>query len=226
MKSSWYQISKQCVALRKHVLRVDLCLFIDKETAFSNENFLNSTIKSLLTAAIIKGLDVVGVLSEASPNIGLKALQMAESQKMDLKVIPGQTYKCVGKELLYIYKVQQPVPENLTIDKACEYAHKNGGFVVAANVSKRQVANLEKLQGSTYAPDAVEIFNDKTGGFRDFNIDFLKFISSGSTSANELEISNSFTLMDRHKLAEIGLLAEDEKVDYTPKYLLPKQQGV
>jgi hypothetical protein len=226
MKSSWYQISRQCVALRKHVLRVDLCLFIDKETAFSNENFLNSTIKSLLTAAIIKGLDIVGVLSEESPNIGLKALQMAEEQKMDIKVIPGQTYKCVGKELLYVYKLTQPVPPNLTIDKVCDFAHKNGGFVVAANVSKRQVVNLDKLQGSTYAPDAVEIFNDKTGGFRDFNIDFLKFISSGSTSANELEVSNSFTLMDRHKLAEIGLLAEDEKVDYTPKYLLPKQQGV
>ena len=223
MKSTWYQISKQCVALRKHVLRVDLCLFIDKETAFSNENFLNSTIKSLLTSAIIKGLDIVGILSEDSPNIGWKAYDMAESQKMDLKVIPGQTYKCVGKELLYIYKLREAVPSNLTIDKACEFAHKRNGFVVAANVTKRQVANLEKLQGSIYAPDAVEIFNDKTGGFRDFNIDFLKFISSGSTSANELEISNSFTLMDRKELANIGLLAEDEKVDYTPKYLLPNQ---
>lgn len=223
MKSTWYQISKQCVALRKHVLRVDLCLFIDKETAFSNENFLNSTIKSLLTSAIIKGLDIVGILSEDSPNIGWKAYDMAESQKMDLKVIPGQTYKCVGKELLYIYKLRETVPSNLTIDKACEFAHKRNGFVVAANVTKRQVANLEKLQGSIYAPDAVEIFNDKTGGFRDFNIDFLKFISSGSTSANELEISNSFTLMDRKELANIGLLGEDEKVDYTPKYLLPNQ---
>jgi hypothetical protein len=150
---------------------------------------------------------------------------MAESQNMDLKVIPGQTYICTGKELLYIYKLQQPVPVNLSIEKACEFAHKNNGFVVAAKVTKRQVANLEKLQGSIYAPDAVEIFNDKTGGFRDFNIDFLKFISSGSTSANELEISNSFTLMDRKKLDEIGLLGEQEKVDYTPKYLAP-QQGV
>ena len=203
-----------------------MCLFIDKETAFSNENFLNSTIKSLLTAAIIKGLDIVGVLSEENSNIGWKAVQIAEEQKMDIKVIPGQTYKCAGKELLYVYKLKQPLPANLTIDKVCEFSHKNGGYVVVANVTKRQVSELEKLQGSTYAPDAVEIFNDKTGGFRDFNVDFLKFISSGSTSANELEISNSFTLMDRHKLAEIGLLAEDEKVDFTPKYLLPNQQGV
>jgi hypothetical protein len=223
--SSWYHKSKQCTALRKHVLRVDLCLFVDKESSFANENYLNSTIKSLLTAAIIKGLDIVGILSDENPNMGWKAYQMAESQNMDLKVIPGQTYICTGKELLYIYKLQQPVPANLSIEKACEFAHKNNGFVVAAKVTKRQVANLEKLQGSIYAPDAVEIFNDKTGGFRDFNIDFLKFISSGSTSANELEISNSFTLMDRKKLDEIGLLGEQEKVDYTPKYLAP-QQGV
>lgn len=223
--SSWYDQSKQCTALRKHVLRVDLCLFIDKETAFLNESFLDSTIKSLVTASIIKGLDIIGVLSEDNPNIGWKAYKMAESQKMDIKVIPGQTYICTGKELLYVYKLQQPLPKNLSIEKVCEIAHKNGGFVVAAKVTKRQVANLEKLQGSTYAPDAVEIFNDKTGGFRDYNIDFIKFISSGSTSANELEISNSFTLMDRHKLDEIGLLGELEKVDYTPKYLDP-QQGV
>lgn len=223
--SSWYDQSKQCVALRKHVLRVDLCIFIDKETAFTNENFLNSTIKSLLTAGIIKGLDIVGVLSEDTPNVGWKAYNMAESQKMDIKVIPGQTYICTGKELLYIYKLQKPVPKNLSIEQACEFAHKNGGFVIAAKVTKRQVANLDKVQGSIYAPDAVEIFNDKTGGFRDFNIDFVKFISSGSTSANELEISNSFTLMDRQKLDEMGLLGEQEKVDYTPKYLDP-QQGV
>lgn len=223
--SSWYHKSKQCTALRKHVLRVDLCLFVDKESSFANENYLNSTIKSLLTAAIIKGLDIVGILSDDNPNVGWIAYQMAESQKMDLKVIPGQTYICTGKELLYIYKLQQPVPLNLSLEQACEFAHKNGGFVIAAKVTKRQVSNLDKLQGSIYAPDAVEIFNDKTGGFRDYNIDFLKFISSGSTSANELEISNSFTLMDRKKLDEIGLLGEQEKVDYTPKYLAP-QQGV
>ena len=58
MKRSWYQTSKLCTALRKHVLRVDLCVFIDEEKVFSDENYLNSTIKSILTAAIIKGLDI------------------------------------------------------------------------------------------------------------------------------------------------------------------------
>ena len=223
MKIPWYKVSKSCVALRKHVLRVDLCIFVDKETAFSDQNYLNSTIKSLLTASIVKGLDVAGIISEDSPNIGWKAAQMAAQNKMDIKVVPGQTYKCSGGELLYIYKLKEPVPQNLTIDKACGFAHERQGFVVAANITKRQSQMLDKLQGSQYAPDAVEIFNDKTGGFKDLDIDYMKFISSGSTSANELEASKSFTLVERKKLADMGLLAEEEMVDYTPKYLLPKK---
>lgn len=205
------------------MLRVDLCVFVDKETAFSDVNYLNSTIKSLLTASIVKGLDIVGIISEDSPSIGLKALQLAAQNKQDIKVIPGQTYKCSGGELLYVYKLQEAVPKNLTIDKACSFAHERKGFVIAANVTKRQAQNLEKLQGSIYAPDAIEIFNDKTGGFKDLNIDYQKFISSGSTSANELEASKSFTLVERKKLADMGLLGEEEMVDYTPKYLQPNE---
>lgn len=223
MRIPWYKIAKLNVALRKHVLRVDLCVFVDKETAFSDVNYLNSTIKSLLTASIVKGLDIVGILSEDSPNIGWKALKMAAENRQDIKVIPGQTYKCNGGELLYIYKLQEALPKNLTIDKACSFAHERKGFVVAANITKRQAQNLEKLQGSIYAPDAVEIFNDKTGGFKDLDIDYQKFISSGSTSANELEASKSFTLVERKKLADMGLLGEEEMVDYTPKYLQPKE---
>jgi hypothetical protein len=223
MRIPWYKIAKLNVALRKHVLRVDLCVFVDKETAFSDVNYLNSTIKSLLTASIVKGLDIVGIISEDSPSIGLKALQLAAQNKQDIKVIPGQTYKCADGEMLYVYKLQEAVPKNLTIDKACSFAHERQGFVIAANITKRQAQNLEKLQGSIYAPDAVEIFNDKTGGFKDLNIDYQKFISSGSTSANELEESKSFTLVERKKLADMGLLGEEEMVDYIPKYLQPNE---
>ena len=45
MLSPWYKIAKECVALRKNVLRVDLCLFIDPQESFANKDFLNSTIK-------------------------------------------------------------------------------------------------------------------------------------------------------------------------------------
>ena len=222
MERSWYHIAKECTAIRKNVLRVDLCVFIDKEEAFSNEDYLNSTIKSILTSAIINGLDIVGILSPDAPYVGLKAKQMAQQQQMDLVVVSGQTYKCSGKEELYIYNLSKPVPMNLSIDKACGYVHDNNGFVLATNVNSKLAITLNRLQGSKFAPDGVEIFNAKSGGYRDVDIDFPRFVNSGSTSANELDDSNVFTLMQRKTAQEMGFLQGDEGVDFTPKYLKPQ----
>ena len=220
--SPWYKTAKECLAIRKNVLRVDLCVFIDKEEKFANEDYLNSTIKSILTSAIINGLDIVGILSADDPSVGLRAQRMSIEQKMDVVVVPGQTYICRDNESLYIYKLARPMPKNLTIDKACEFAHKQGGFVMAANVSKAIGQKINRLQGSLYAPDAVEVFNAKTGGYRDIDIDFPRFVSSGATSANELEETNVFTLVERKQAVEMGFIHNEQGVDYTPKYLQPK----
>ena len=220
--SPWYKIAKECVAIRKNVLRADLCVFIDKEEQFANVDYLDSTIKSILTSAIINGLDIIGILSADDPSVGLRAQKMSFDQKMDVVVVPGQTYVCRDNESLYIYKLTVPVPKNLTIDKACEFAHKQNGYVIAANVTKAIAQKINRLQGSIYAPDAVEIFNAKIGGYRDVDIDFPRFLSSGATSANELEENNVFTLLERKKAVEMGFIHEEQGVDYTPKYLQPK----
>ena len=222
MERSWYHIAKECTSLRKNVLRVDLCVFIDNEEAFSNENYLNSTIKSVLTSGIINGLDIVGILSPETPIVGLKAKQMAQQQQMDIVVVPGQTYICSGKEELYIYNLLKPMPSNLSLDKACGYAHDNNGFVLATNVNSKLGQVLNRLQGSKYAPDGVEIYNAKSGGYRDIDIDFPRFVNSGSTSAADLDDSNVFTLMQRKTAQEMGFLQGDEGVDFTPKYLKPQ----
>lgn len=220
--SPWYKTAKECVAIRKNVLRVDLCVFIDKEEQFANEDYLNSTIKSILTSAIINGLDIIGILSSDDPSVGLRAEQMSIEQKMDVVVVPGQTYICRDNESLYIYRLKRPMPKNLTIDKACEFVHKQGGFVMATNVTKAIGQKINRLQGSLFAPDAVEVFNAKVGGYRDIDIDFPRFVSSGATSANELEENNVFTLLERKKAVEMGFIHEEQGVDYTPKYLQPK----
>ncbi len=199
-----------------------MCVFIDDETAFGNVNFLNSTIKSILTAAIIKGLDVIGILTANDPTVGWKAWQMAKTQQMDISVVPGFTYICQGGEELYIYKIQKKLRPRLPLSQACQEAHKLGGFVIASNVSKRQLQALEKLQGSDQAPDAIEIYNAKVGGYRDLGIDFPTFVSSGATSAVDLENSNVFTLIERKKAEDMNLLAPNEGVDFEPKYLKPK----
>jgi len=223
MERSWYSISKLSTALRKNVLRADMCIFIDAEKSFSNVAYLNSTIKSILTAAIINGLDLVGILSN-DVNVGLRAYQMSKQQKMDVTVVPGQTYICTGKEELYVYKLTKKIPPGLSLDKVCQFAHQNNGFVMATNVSSRANDELNKLQGSIYAPDAVEVFNAKIGGYRDLDIDFPRFVNSGATSANDLEQKNVFTLIPRKQAVDLKLIGEEEGVDYTPNYLLPKGQ--
>lgn len=224
MRRSWYKASKECTALRKHVLRADLCVFIDEETAFGNVNYLNSTIKSILSSAIIKGLDIIGILTAGTPAVGWRAQQMALQQQMDIVVVPGQTYLCRDKEELYIYKLRKPLPEGMSLNEACIYAHKQGGIVIASNVGKRQAQELDKLQGSDSAPDAVEIFNAKVGGYRDLNIDYQKFVSSGATSATDLETTNVFTFVERKIAEDMGLLQKEEGIDYLPKYLEPQNE--
>jgi hypothetical protein len=226
MERSWYHTAKECTAIRKNVLRVDLCVFVDKEEAFSNEDYLNSTIKSILTSAIINGLDIIGVLSPDTPNVGLRAKQMAIEQQMDIVVVPGQTYICLGKEELYIYNLLKPLPRNLSIDKACGFAHDNNGFVLATNVNSKLALTLNRLQGSKFAPDGVEIFNAKSGGYRDVDIDFPRFVNSGATSASDLDDSNVFSLMQRKTAQELGLIQGEEGVEFTPKYLNPQTGAV
>lgn len=200
-----------------------MCVFVDAEKTFSNLDYLNSTIKSLLTAGIINGLDIIGILSN-DVKVGLRAFQAAKEQKMDIYVLPGQTYICRDKEELYVYKLSQQIPPGLTLDKVCEFAHKNNGFVMATNVSKSAADRINRLQGSVYAPDAVEVFNAKIGGYRDLDIDFPRFVNSGATSANDLEEKNVFTLLPRNQAVEMKLINEDEGVDFTPKYLSPQGQ--
>ena len=224
--SPWYKTAKECVAIRKNVLRVDLCIFIDKEEQFANVDYLDSTIKSILTSAIINGLDIVGILSADDPSVGLRAQQMSIEQKMDIAVVPGQTYICRDNESLFIYRLTKPMPKNLTIDRACEYAHKQGGFVMATNVTKAIGQKINRLQGSLYAPDAVEVFNAQVGGYRDIDIDFPRFVSSGATSANELEETNVFTLIERKNAAKMGFIHEEQGIDYEPKYLNPQSGEV
>ena len=222
MKRTWYQTAKQCTALRKSTLRVDLAVFIDDEQSFTSENVLMSTVKSFLTAAIVKGIDVIGILSAVNPNAGWIAWQMASDQQMDIAVLPGQVYKCLEGEVIYVYKIKEKMKPGLDLPKACAYAHKLGGYVIATNLSKQKAAEIDKLQGSAYAPDGVEIYNKKNGSFKDIDIDFPKFITSASTSANGLEQSNAFSLVERKEAERIGLLAPNQGIDFEPKYLKPK----
>lgn len=229
MFNRWYSTARECIALRKHVLRVDLRVYIDRVENFTNQNDLDSSIKSILTAAIVKGLDVIGVVNNYGPQAGWRAQQLCREQNLDLHVVPGQEYTCTDKAHIIAFNIKDSLPPNLSLSQACEIAHKNNGLVMIANVGKRQAQEINKLAKGTSIPDAVEIYCAKSGGFQDIDVDFHRFITSGAASGTDLEKINAFTMIGRKDIEAMGLLPTGQGVEYTPEYLRrddANQQGV
>ena len=229
MTRRWYSIARECVSLRKHVLRTDLRIYVESTESFTNPNDLDSAIKSILTAAIVKGLDVVGVVNKTSSATGWRAYELCREQNLDLHVIPGQEYVCADKAKIIAYNLQEPLPANLTLDKACHFVHERKGFVMITSVGKRQAQEINAMAGTSDAPDAVEIYCAKLGGFQDIDVEYHRFITSGASAGNDLENTNVFTLVSRKEIENMGLLPKGQGSEYTPDYLRRDdqiQQGV
>lgn len=211
----WYK-----EALRKHTLRVDLHTHIGEMTDFSNPNDLTSALRSLLAAAVYKGLDVIGVVSHVGPYVGQEAQRLIKTEGIDLYVLAGEEYFSVDKIRMIIYNLQEPLPQNQTADKIIEYAHQQKGFVLIINASKRAMQQLNKIEGTSAAPDAVEVYNASSGGYRDTETNYPTFVSSAAKSSAEMDKLNIFTLIDRKDIESIGLLPENYGTEYVPQYLL------
>lgn len=220
---AWYESGKKVEALRKHVLRVDLHVHCGEIGDFNNPNDLLSTIRSTVSAAIVKGLDVVGIVSHNGPEVGQMAQQSIIETGADLFVIPGQEYCCVDKARFIAYNVAQKIPENMACDQAIAYVHENKGFVMAIEVSKRFLQHYEKIQGTVSAPDAIEIYNASSGGYRDITTEYHKFVSSAAKNSREMDDLNVYTLIDRAELEEMGVLPQGYGENYVPQYLQKSQ---
>ena len=201
------------------MMRVDLHIHVGEETDFNNVNDLISTIKSILTSAIIKGLDVVGIVAHEGPSVGWRAMQQAKDNQIDLYVVPGQEYVCSDKLRIIAYYLKEPLPPNLASDKAIEYVHKNNGLVMALDLTTRQAQHLNSVVGTIQAPDMVEAYNAAVGGYHDIEVKYPEFISSAAKSAKDMENINVYSLVNRKVLEKMQIIPEGEGVDYTPKYL-------
>jgi hypothetical protein len=222
---SWYQGKNLRTSLRKHQMRVDLRVYPGDMTKMVNPNDQISALKSMLTSAIIKGLDVVGVVAPNSPQVGLLAQKIAKESGLDIYVLAGEDYTCSDKFNLVIYNLQEPMHLNLDVNKAIKYAHDRGGWVMAINVTKRQAQHLNKNKDTILAPDAIEIYNDVSGGYMDVEVEYPRFVSSASKSPNELEKSRTYTLIHRKDMEATGLLPEGEGSEFVPKYLERSEQN-
>jgi hypothetical protein len=205
-------------------MRVDLRVYPGDMSQVANTNDVSSVLKSMLTSAIIKGLDMVGIVAPNSPQVGWQATQIAKQSGLDIYVAPGEDYTCADKFHIVVYNLKEPMHLNLPIDKAIQFAHDRGGWVMAINVTKRQAQHLNKMKGSIYAPDAIEIYNDVSGGYMDVEVEYPRFVSSASDTPNALETSKTYTLIHRKDMEATGLLPEGEGTEFVPQYLKQDEQ--
>lgn len=214
----WYSAYLK-TALRKHNLRVDLRVYLGDEEQPSTQSEIESKIKSILSSAIIKGLDIIGVVSRFGIEPGLIAKKQAEDNKIDLKVIPGQDYLSSDKLHAVFYGIQQNIPANLTIQEAIVQAKKQGGKVLLYDLHKAHARAIANWQSTKYEPDLIEIYNSRSMAYKDMDIDYPRVISSAARSGSELENTPIYTEMSRKRLEDFGLISPEEGENYIPGYL-------
>lgn len=216
---SWYRWAKQVLALRKNSLRVDMRVYPAIDSTGLSGNEADAAVRSIMTAAIESGLDLIGLIGADGPAVGWRARQIAEADNLDIWVVPGEEYLCSDKMRYLVFNMQNPLTPGLDSQSAAKEAHANGGFVIATQLSRTQAKQLNELAGRPEGADAVEIYNAATGSYVDLDIDLPTFISSASKSASDLTNTNVYTLVKRADLEAVGLVPEGEGVDYEPDYM-------
>jgi hypothetical protein len=206
-------------SLRKHNVRIDLRVYTGDELEQPDINDLQAKVKSIASSAIIKGLDVVGVVSKFGIYVGQLAKKTAEENQIDIKVIPGQDYKSADGFNAVFYNVQQDIKPGLMIQQAATEAKRQGGRVMLYDLSRSHAKEIEKWKGQPFAPDLVEIYNAHSKAYKDLNINYPRVISSAASSGSELEDIPVYTEIPRTTLEKIGFLTQGEGGDYIPGYL-------
>jgi len=206
-------------ALRKHNLRMDLRVYLGDELEPANQSEIQSKIKSILSSAIVKGLDVIGIVSRFGVQTGYIAKKQAESTAIDLKVIPGQDYLSSDGVKAVFYNIQQNIKPGLNIQQAIQLCKKQNGKVMLYDLSKSQARSVAGWQSTPYEPDFIEIYNAHSKAYKDLDVDYPRVISSAARSGSELEDIPVYTEISRNKLVNFGLIGEEEGADYVPKYL-------
>lgn len=213
----WYSFTK--TSLRKNNLRIDLRVYPGAEEVPLTDLEMPSKLKSLLSSAIIKGLDIVGIVSRFGVQLGQTAEVIAKKQHIDLKVIPGQDYFSQDRFKAVFYNLKQDMPPNLPIQQAIQNCKQQGGKVMLYDMTKRQAQAVADWKGTPYEPSIVEIYNAHSKAYKDLDVDYPRVISSAARSGNELETIPVYSELSRKQLVDLGFLGQDEGSEYVPGYL-------
>lgn len=212
-------------SLRKHNLRVDLRVYAGDELEAPNEQDLQAKIKSVLTSGIIKGLDMIGLVSKFGVQVGQMGQRIAIENQIDIKVIPGQDYVSVDGVHAVFFNIKQNINPGLTIQESITQCHKQNGKAMLYDLSRSQARAISGWQSTGYEPDMVEIYNAHSKAYKDLDIDYPRFVSTAARSGSELEDIPVFTEVPRKHMQDYGFLAQDEGSDYLPGYLRNTQQN-
>ena len=107
-------------ALRKHNHRVDFRVYLGSEEKQQSLSEYESQIKSLLSTSIIKGLDIIGLVSRFGIELGQLAQKQAQSLGVDLKIIPGQDYVSSEGVKVVFFNLKKNITPGLSIQEVVD----------------------------------------------------------------------------------------------------------
>ena len=227
---SWYRMAKRrVIALRKHNLNADLHIhsFEDPSSLQEGDAVSQRThLQNICASAVLKGLDLIGIVSHSGFQPGLICKQIIKEKRYDLICLAGVEVSTSEGTNMIVFDAKT-VPQNGDgFENICKRAHDEGGVVMAIQPNKRNMQKMNKVVGQPTAPDFIEVFNDITkGGYTNSFIDtspdpeFQLMMDSASRNAGDLDKSVMMTSIPRTFLVERGVLGENDGVDYIPPYL-------
>jgi len=231
---SWYSQYMTKEALRKHSLNSDLHIH-SLEDPNTQQDVVGDMqarhLTDIIGSAIIKGLDIIGIVSRYSFQPGLLCKQIIKDKNYDILCLAGVEVESAEDIHVIVYDSKVIPKSGLPIEQICRIAHKNGGVVMAIQPSRRNIQKLNKLVNTSSSPDFIEIFNDITqGGYSKSFVDtspepdFQLLMNSAARNARDLDKSMMVSRIPRKFLIEKGILKQEQGVDFKPGYL--KQQDI
>ena len=221
----WYER----YALRKHHLNLDLHIHSLEDPATGADvqaDLQERHVKDIIGSAIIRGLDIIGIVSRNSYDAGNLGKMVAQREQFDITVLSGIEIDTSEGLNLVVFDANPPPQPGGSFEDICTRAHSGGGIVMAIQPNRLNTQRLNKTAGYPSGPDFVEIYNDVTQGgylkaFTDTGVDpeFIQLINSAARNANDLDTSEMMSRVPRKSLVEKGMLEEEEGVNYIPPYL-------
>jgi hypothetical protein len=197
------------------MMRFDPRIMINSEDSAN----LNSIVSSLISACLIKGLDIAGFVSD-NPQTSQVAVNLAREQNVDLYVLPGTSYKTVDGFSVVIYNKPDIYTPGLTIEQVLADCQKNHYISLVYNLGKQTSGKLLKLgEGKDIKATFVEILNAQTAGYQYIPTNTFEVMSSGVETANDIERNNIYSHVSRKDMEERGVIPAGQGTDYVPNYL-------